>query len=524
MKNCSNFKFSDNKYVDDSNGDSYISARSYVGGYFGQLSEGTLSLSGSNYLMVTINGSSIVGGIAGYIENVDLNVGIPLYSSQSAADASGIEITGTEYLGGLVGKMLSSSLSGPQNLNPTSSIPSFDNNNTVFIGNITGNGTCIGGAVGRADKSSVKGISVRATITNNSGNYTGGIVGYFNEGNKAISSCSFSGPISGKNYTGGIVGEINTLAQVTQCINYGSITGENPTGGIVGKANNKTDEPWINECVNVGKVKGSQHVGGIVGLISADGDEAHDWTKVARCGNFGAITASSSGNGCVGGIVGKCDSDKIRVNDCANNDSVTGYGSFKGIGGIAGSLGKDGILNELDNVDVYNCANTGKIISDKNGESHMGGIVGYLEEGDEGSNDTNSQVHLCYNCGEVGPAKSATHGGIIGHADYYVSLRYCINYGKTGTDGEAMIGTVVTGGIVHDTALYHLKGTGDNSGRNWSSTEFTESQMNSLSTFKGFSSSDWKVGKQINMSGSGENNKDRVILVSCPFQNMTAPK
>ena len=150
----------------------------------------------------------------------------------------------------------------------------------------------------------------------------------------------------------------------------------------------------------------------------------------------------------------------------------------------------------------------------------MGGIVGYLEEGDEGDNDTNSEVHLCYNCGEVGPAKEATHGGVIGHCDYYTSLRYCINYGNTGTNGEAMIGTVVTAGIVHDKALYHLDGTGDHKGHSWSSTAFSEDQMSSLSTFEGYSSDDWVVGQQLNMQGSGESSKSRVILKDCPFQNI----
>lgn len=87
-------------------------------------------------------------------------------------------------------------------------------------------------------------------------------------------------------------------------------------------------------------------------------------------------------------------------------------------------------------------------------------------------------------------------------------------------NGEAMIGTVVTAGVVHDKALYHLEGTGDNEGRNWETTEFSKSEMSNLETFKDFKDSDWCVGTQLNMKGTDENTSQRVILKDCPFQNI----
>ncbi|MBR2497152.1 MAG: hypothetical protein IKB63_02200, partial [Parabacteroides sp.] len=115
-------------------------------------------------------------------------------------------------------------------------------------------------------------------------------------------------------------------------------------------------------------------------------------------------------------------------------------------------------------------------------------------------------------------------GGIIGLCDYYVSLRYCINYGHTFSGGESMIGTVEKGGIVHDYALYQLNGTGDHEGRNWSSTSFEESEMDKMSTFKNLSDTKWVVGQQLNMKdgekGKNESSKSRAILIDCPFQNI----
>lgn len=516
--------YSNNNVIASDNSDIKISGGDYVGGLFGFLNVKFLSLKGENYIMTDIQGNSKVGGLVGAMANSTLDIGIPLYG-KAGTTITGLNIKASSIVGGIVGEMETSLLKGPQLLSPTSGINKFDEKKASMICTVNGSGNSIGGAVGNAYYSNIEGISVKATVNNNNdkGIYTGGIVGYFDNGNKAVTNCSFSGIVAGKNYTGGIVGEINKLGQITQCINYGEITGGEKTGGICGKINNEDDEPYISKCVNIGSITGRQLVGGIVGFISADGS-ANDWTKISTCGNYGSVTASSSGDGCVGGIVGQCDSDKIRVNHSANHGTITGNGSFKGIGGIAGTLGRDGILNELDNVDVYNCTNTGKIISDKAGGAHMGGIVGYMQEGDEGSEDTNSEVHLCYNCGEVGPSKSETHGGIIGHCDYYVSLRYCINYGHTFSGGESMIGTVEKGGIVHDYALYHLNGTGDHEGRNWSSTSFEESEMDKMSTFKNLSDTKWVVGQQLNMKdgekGKNESSKSRVILIDCPFQNI----
>lgn len=523
--------FSNNNVVASDNSDITINGGDYVGGLFGFLEVKSLSLKGDNYIMTDIYGNSKVGGLVGAMANSTLDIGTPLYG-KAGTTITGLYIEANTIAGGIVGAMDTSFLKGPQSLSPTSSINKFDEKKASIICTINGSGNSIGGAVGKATYSSIDGIAVKATVNNNpdpekgtAGIYTGGVVGYFDNGNLAVKNCSFLGIVVGNDYTGGIAGEINKLGQITQCINYGKITGGEKTGGICGKVYNKDDEPFIYKCANTDSITGKHFVGGIVGFISAGGSEGKDWTKVENCGNYGSVTASSSGGGCVGGIVGKCDSDKIKVSHSANHGTITGCGSFKAIGGIAGSLGQDpdGVY-ELDNVHVYKCANTGKIISDKAGEAHMGGIVGYMEEGEAGENDTNSQVNLCYNCGEVGPAKSATHGGIIGHCDYYVSIRYCINYGHTFEDGESMIGTVVSGGIIHNKKLYHLKGTGDDDGHSWSSTSFEESAMDSLSTFEGYSDTDWVVGKQLNMKdgekGKDESTKSRVILKDCVFQNI----
>ena len=515
--------YEDNDVVASNNSDIYIGGTNYVGAVFGWLSARSLSMTGENNFAMQVIGKDYVGGIAGAMKGTTLDIGTPGYLN-NGKDVVGIYMEGISYVGGAVGSMETSTLKSNHSHNLTKSVPVRQPEKAKIICTINATGSYVGGAVGRANKSAISGISVNATITNtnksDSGRYYGGIVGLFHDGNKAVESCSFYGIMKGKEYTGGIVGEINKLGQIKQCINYASVNGGNRTGGIVGKVNYVDDEPWVNECVNVGDVEADHFVGGIAGYISADGNEGKDWIKIARCGNYGRITASSTDGGCVGGLVGKCDTDKIRVNNGANHGTVVGNGGFKGIGGIAGSLGDDAdVLTEWDNVHVYECVNTGAVYSDKTKKCHIGGIVGYLEEGDEGSDDTNSQVNDCYNCGKIGPTSEATHGGIIGHCDYYTSLRRCINYGDTGDKGESMIGTVVDAGVVHDSKLYHLEGSGDSSGRNWSSKSFKESEMGTMATFSGFSEKTWTIGKQVHMK-SGKDKLDRAILKNCPFQNM----
>ena len=510
--------YSDNDVVASNGSDIYIGGSNYVGGVFGQLNAATVSLAGENHFATEINGMDYVGGIVGSMDKTTMDIGSPQYLNNGNKTV-GLYISGNNYVGGAAGYMESSTLKSGHTFNLTAAIPDSLSVKYKIICTTKANGNNVGGAVGRACKSVIKGITVKSTITNKaeSGKYTGGVVGFFDNGNKSVEHCAFLGILTGKEYTGGIVGEINKLGQIKQCVNYGNINGANRTGGIVGKVNYVDDEPWVNECVNVGPVTASHFVGGIAGYISADGNEGKDWIKVARCGNYGTIIASSSDGGCVGGLVGKCDTDKIRVNNGANHGTIIGKGAFKGIGGIAGSLGDDAdVLTEWDNVHVYECVNTAAVYSDKTKKCHIGGIVGYLEEGDEGSDDTNSQVNDCYNCGPIGPTSEATHGGIIGHCDYYTSLRRCINYGDTGDKGESMIGTVVDAGIVHDSNLYHLEGTGDDDGRNWSSTPFTEDKMRELSTFIGFSADTWKIGVQTHL----RDNKKRAILKDCPFQNL----
>lgn len=501
--------FSNNAYANDSNGDVYINGGETVGGYFGYLKECTISFSGSNYLMASVTGTDHVGGVAGFIEGSTIALGTSLYTSDSAEGATGIHIQGTAKTGGLVGYMKASAISGTQDLSPKSSLPAFNTDRITVIANVMGNGNGVGGAVGWSENSYVQGISVKATINNESHIYTGGVVGYaiFGDDKPQIADCSFSGIIDGKEYVGGIVGEIAHKGQVKQCINYGTVSSENggPVGGIVGKVNYDADEPYVTECANLGTVSGKGDVGGIVGFMSST--KSHDWCKVNECGNYGNVEGDpSSDRSGIGGIVGKSNTKKVRISHCANHGEVTGNGHFRGVGGIAGCLGLDDLATTHENLDIYECANFGKVHS-THADSHVGGIIGYQEEGDVQKNG--SKVHQCYNCGEITSEQNDDNGGIVGYADYSTTIEYCINYGKV-HHGNAMIGTRTFGADLYTSHLYYLEDTG----KDWMSDKsFTSSQQGSQDTYSEFDFTDtWTMSD------------GKAILKRCPFQNLSAPK
>ena len=502
--------FSNNSYVDDSNGDTFIRGANTVGGYFGYLAVKNFTLSGKNYLMDSVEGSSYVGGVAGYVDDSNITLGSSLlYTSLTTAEAQGIEVTGTTNVGGLVGRLVNSTLSGNQNLTPTSSIPSFNTQYITAIATVNGNGDGVGGAVGWCHKSNVKGISVKASVYNTSHIYTGGVVGYaLFADDKKITDCTFSGLVNGGNYMGGIVGEVANKGQVVECINYGEVksAGGGPVGGIVGKVNYDDDEPFISVCVNLGKVNGGKgDIGGIVGFVSST--NRYDWCKINKCGNYGYVVGKpSSDRSGIGGIVGKSNTKKVRVSHCANHGEVSGDGVFRGVGGVAGSLGLDDGFFTDDNLDVYECANYGKVHS-SGADSYVGGIIGFQEEGNSGATD--SQVRECYNCGEITSDQDENNGGIVGNADYCTTIKYCVNYGKV-HHGNAMIGTKTGIADLYTSYLYYLSGTGGN----WHATKsFSASEQGSQSTYEGFNFSEkWT------MSGG------KAILQQCPFQLLSAPQ
>jgi hypothetical protein len=178
----------------DANSTTNVGLVGYLGGNEGVVQD--LGLVG-----VHVTGALYVGGVVGYNSGTVINC----YSSGT--------ISGTEYIGGLVGR----------NINGTV-------RNCYSSGLVSGDRT-VGGLVG-GNMGTV--LNCYASGSVSGGNEVGGLLG---DNLKTVSGCYASGPVSGDQYVGGLVG-LNGggrgSSEVIHCYSYGSVSGNQHVGGLVG--------------------------------------------------------------------------------------------------------------------------------------------------------------------------------------------------------------------------------------------------------------------------------------------------
>lgn len=137
-----------------------------------------------------------------------------------------------------------------------------------------------------------------------------------------IRACGNSGRVEGTYGAGGIAGALYGLTgEIIGCWNSGDVvTSGNRTGGIVGYANNGGLSSKITGCLNMGNVSTTSTkpgtvttttdpsgyaIGGIAGLSPS---------AISGCVNFGTVTGVSQ----VGGIVGSPVKSRTSVTQCIN--------------------------------------------------------------------------------------------------------------------------------------------------------------------------------------------------------------
>lgn len=349
-----------------------------------------------------VNGSSKnVGGIVGYTE-----------SPISVCTNSG-EINGeSDNVGGIVGYTKGSV------------------DNCKNSGNVNGYSKNTGGITGYTEGST-------STCTNSGGiegesDNVGGVVGY---AKNSISDCINAGKVKGSTKNiGGIVGSNENI--VSNCTNNATVEGTGKStgndqdngkhiGGIVGYARSN-----INGCTNNGRIEGeNDNVGGIVGSISN--------LKITNCKNYGYIHAWRS----IGGIVG--DARDTNIESCENNGNVNSKGAKSGEGN---GTHVGGIVGYAINVNIRSSINRGNI----EGSDNVAGISGYIEGEGVKSYDKKYGIYNCTNEGQVsGHSEGNTNvGGIVGYGEE-VQVE-CVNKGK-------ILGYYYVGGITGSTSNCTVK-------------------------------------------------------------------
>ncbi|WP_455631963.1 hypothetical protein [Parabacteroides sp.] len=500
-----------NQVVQVNNGYLNVEANKYAGGMFGYV-YGDIKTSGLCLININVTATSnFAGGIIGELEHGTLE-------TKNFSLDNDMQVYGNDAAGGLVGYANSSTIKGDIGDLNFSSIPSPDSFKSNYSGKVSspgadGKGTSMGGLVGYALHSHLDHLCFTGSVFGS--DRVGGIVGHI-RGTASITHCVNNANIvenSTNTCTGGIAGKVDfTDGTYTHMINYGNIAGMEQTGGIfgyIGLETSTTHNLNIQYAVNAGEVSGSQNVGGCVGRLYDDMNDVEH--KISYCANYGKV--SNSGNGNLGGILGQGDSKKMVVMNSANHGEIAGGSNGASqVGGIAGRMGKDpGGVTIGNNMELAYCCNRGNISSD-NVDSHVGGILGYQEEGND-YDENHWMTHDCYNSGSITSDQKSDNGGIVGCVDSYSEVVRCINIGKVSPNGNGVVGTRKSSAIWHHHDLYYLDGTGGG----WCAESFSDSEKKSTSTFNNFDFS----GKGVWIIDS-DNSKNNGFpyLRDCPFQSI----
>ena len=326
----------------------------YVGGLVGYGCVDSVSELSESNSSGAIVAKAIVGGLAGWLENIDL----------STCSNAGTTISATEY----------------------------------YVDGTTYH-AYVGGYVGRG--CSISNCTNVASITYvEKGNYVGGVAGWAN-GN--IISCHNSADISASKaqYVGGVVGQLSYGAKnlsMTDLSNSGSILAKSYVGGIAGSVKCSCSEYtdyvlMMSGLSSTGNIVGIQYLGGIIGHCYLDNSRNSVILQATDLSNVSEIT----GDTYVGGLFGYAYTDAIsQITESSSSTSLVGT-SY--VGGIAGWLG---------NIKISDCENTDTQIKAENKGTHIGGYVGL----------TNSDISNCSNAVTIIALKADYVGGIAGQISY----------------------------------------------------------------------------------------------------------
>ena len=469
-----------------------VTGLNYIGGLIGVLAYTTLTIEKPIIITLNVNGTyDCVGGFCGYMLSSVCNLTNLQFSET-------MTINGYSNVGGVVGEIYQSNVSGPTKIDFTnghqSALPNFNDLSSLFNGKVNGTND-VGGFAGTIYDSTVTGFAVNVNVTGstNVGSFAGKI--RICDSNDYINSNASNGNVHGTGENiAGIVGYLElhpssasfNYEGFNNNIAYGNISGGSNVSGVVGFLDVNGANFAMQYCVNTAQVVGSGHVGGVLAHVY----QKNNAPTIQYCANFGNISATATdADSNVGGIVGFAKLKPMQIYYCTNHGNITASGAYKGIGGVAGEVGHNtGTVSCKENAYVKYCANFGNI-SGNHSDNYVGGIVGFMQEGSVSKG--NCCLYDCYNRGEILSDHSRDTGGILGQADHYNTVYRNINFGKV-HHGNAIIGYRKNGNaILYVDDNYYLEG----SGGDWKATDsFSVGEIGNSSIYKGFDfTSVWEI-------------------------------
>lgn len=457
--------------------ESSISARARVGGFFGQIEDG----SAVSFQNAEFNGFlEAVGGMSGGSGWVGGFVGrsigpLVIRESSSTGDISASSVV--THLGGFIGiheidpielRQLtrSGSISGGGNyrggiFGVISATTFATASHLVNTGDVVAPGTYVGGIGGLfSGKLWMESALNQGEVL--AGSETGGLLGRVNAStNVSLSRVVNSGGVSGSSYVGGLVGYSKGNLEIDNSENSGAISGSASVGGFVGSIDNAGSHFLLRDSENFGSVHvGASVAGGAVGNVSqvlASG-------ILQRFTNSGVI---SSGNHNIGGLLGYVASP-FEIYDSANTATISATGSSAGgaigqlrpttgnthtvsnfvnrglvSGGayVAGVIGEVLTIGSNAKVALSRTANLADIITTANtNDAASGGLVGWLRVS---SGDVILEIKESVNLGDATGNNRSNVGGLVGRADSATSVFIERSYSEGTMDGAGGIGGLV---------------------------------------------------------------------------------
>ncbi len=359
----------------------YVKGKDRVGAFVGyaydssSISNVTTTVTGNN----GVTGASWIGGLVGRIENSVIS------NSSYKGNLNGT----TTDIGGIAGYVSASTISGC---------------NTQFT--LSGV-TSVGGVAGNLIGSTIQNTIATGDITASSSN-AGGIVAY-GTGTSTITGSKHTGDISGVLYVGGVVGNISSGSiTIDQSHSKGKITNTgNYTGGVVGYSAHAGIEA-MTDCSHFGDIVGVNYIGGLVGMINSNADESQPYYQINSTNSasgtkyYCTIQAGSveqksinnctaicnlNGNNYVGGLIGQDITGGITYSYVSYSGGSIYIGSARFLYRNGSQKANAGTNNTysyypLDkaNYTVYSLTNSyysGNI----EGQEYVGGLVGYKKNG-----------------------------------------------------------------------------------------------------------------------------------------------
>ena len=128
----------------------------------------------------------------------------------------------------------------------------------------------VGGLVGENEFATIPNCYSTGSVNGNY--YVGGLVG--DNYNSTISNCYSTGSVNGNYYVGGLVGDNYSNAIISNCYSTGSVNGIFDVGGLVG---DNYDNATISNSYSTGSVNGDDYIGGLVGWNDASAVNNSFW-------------------------------------------------------------------------------------------------------------------------------------------------------------------------------------------------------------------------------------------------------